>query len=304
MAGGADLGHSGKDGIHIAVRRQRFHILIMPARLALDPQLLPAPAVVSHPAGLKRHAVRFLIHIGHHQHFVRLVILYDHRHMPVAVQLKLVPPDRRIEGADRNAVTLAQRLDRQQLSGVLVDRMTRYTADIVFFQKLQQLVERDFRNRDDNRGSGHGKHIFDLLLPHQDKLRYICFQKRLIIGDRIGFRHAGHDLITAELKRDFLRDIHVVLSRVVQRRLLTARIEQLLNIFHALHITRSGHGDLGLIADGLDHVERFLMLRIAVGHIIDDQFIRVIVAVKSGQCRRVRINDRTVPETLDGIAFV
>ena len=131
MARRADLGNLGEDGILVAVRREGFHILEMSACLAFHPKFIPASAVVSHFTCFQCHIIRFLVHICHHQHFVGLIILHDHSHMPVAVQLKLFPWNRRIKGIYGDIIILAQRFDSQKFLGVLVDGIARNTADIV-----------------------------------------------------------------------------------------------------------------------------------------------------------------------------
>ena len=85
MAGRANLGNLRKNGVFVAVRRKGFHILEMAACLALHPEFITASAVIRHFSCFQGRVVGLLVHVGHHQHFIGLIVLHNNRHMPVAV---------------------------------------------------------------------------------------------------------------------------------------------------------------------------------------------------------------------------
>ena len=91
MAGSANLADFCQNRIIVAVNGQRFHILQMTACHSFGPQFLTAAAPVSHLTGLQSCLKCFLIHIGNHQHFRSLIILYHHRYQSVRIRTHIVP---------------------------------------------------------------------------------------------------------------------------------------------------------------------------------------------------------------------
>ena len=91
MTGISNLIHLGKEGIFITVGIKLLHILEMTACLTLDPEFIPAPAEIGHPAGGKGLFIGFFVHISYHQYLHRLFVLDHYRNMAIRIFLKLAP---------------------------------------------------------------------------------------------------------------------------------------------------------------------------------------------------------------------
>lgn len=87
MTGISNLIHLGKEGIFITVGIKLLHILEMTACLTLDPEFIPAPAEIGHPAGGKGLFVGFFVHISYHQYLQRLFVLDHYRNMTIRIFL-------------------------------------------------------------------------------------------------------------------------------------------------------------------------------------------------------------------------
>ncbi len=120
----------------------------------------------------------------------------------------------------------------------------------------------------------------------------------------VSLRHTGRDLVLAKFFRHLRRDFDVARLGIIESRFLTARIKQLFDIFHTLDVSGAGHGNLRLTADGLNDIQRLLMGGISLGHVVNNQFVCVVIAVKFRQSHRVRVDDGAVRKPFDGISFI
>ena len=74
-----------KQGILVTVDGQGFDILKMSGCLAFCPETLSAPAEIGHPSSFHRFFKCLLIHVCHHQHFGRLIMLGDNRKQSIGI---------------------------------------------------------------------------------------------------------------------------------------------------------------------------------------------------------------------------
>ena len=88
MASRSYLVNFNKNGITIAIQRERLHILGMSGSISLTPVLLPGPRPESNAAGCQGAAYGFIVHISDHQHLFGVELLDDSCHQSFVVTLE------------------------------------------------------------------------------------------------------------------------------------------------------------------------------------------------------------------------
>ena len=307
MAGRAHLIDSGQQGIHIAVAGQGPDILIMPAGIALDPELLPAPGPVGHLSGQNGMLIGLFIHIRDHQHLVSGRVLDNDRQQAVTVLYKGGPGINSLPHADRDMLLLHLLFDAQDPADPVIDRVAAYTADPFHVHQDRHVFIRDLLQ---DRDGLDPVHTGDLMpggpvdAVHIVKTADVLQDQLLIAQDRVCRQAAGSDLVPAESGSRFGSQFHIVFSGEIECRLTASGVEQLLDILQPADMAGAGHRDPYILADAADHVDGLVMLRVISGLVKDQQFIGGAVVIGHGQTQRIIVNNGMVPQAVDSPALI
>src|SRR5689334_12879226 len=79
----ADLVDLQQERVVVAIDKRVLDFLKISRLLAFEPRAFAGAAVIMRLAGFLGFFPRFLVHVGDHQHFTRLMVLHDHRHQAV-----------------------------------------------------------------------------------------------------------------------------------------------------------------------------------------------------------------------------
>jgi len=88
MARSAFLSNLEKQGVSVTIYVYFIDSLAISGFLALEPQSLPASAVIMHPARLKGFQQSFAVHVGKHD-YPPFHILHNGSHEPFVIKLHL-----------------------------------------------------------------------------------------------------------------------------------------------------------------------------------------------------------------------
>ena len=306
MACRSHLGNLCQNRILVTVQRQRLHILKMTGSQPFHPKLVPAAAPVSHPSGFQRRLIRFFIHIRQHQHFIRLVILNDDRNHAVAVFLEFRPRDRAFKRIDRNSRFPAGCLAFHQILSRTAHTCAGHGFHLRICQKICRCV---IRRQNHQRKRADSCDFFQLLFIAENHAGK-CLNPLPVSLKHLHVRHENRDFFLSKFSGHFLQQFTVRLLRKIQHRLLTSRIQDLLDVLHPADISPADHRDFRPVADPDQGADRLVMLCITLRKIQNQQFIRPSVGkicrqflhrklrdhrlrAKTGHCLPVpQINDR------------
>ena len=198
MAGCADLFHFGKQGVFVTVHGQGLHILEMPGCLSFDPLALTAPAVISHAPGLYSIVERFFIHIGHHKHFICLIVLDDHRDQPVGIQFEFAEIQDALKGGHLDPGIGAYILELVKIHVQVAYKQSGYALDTVALQDAKDLA---LLHRIGEYDAGKFGDVHDRVKVkpvHEYDLRAEFFDQMLLFEQRIKIIEGYRDPLFAE----------------------------------------------------------------------------------------------------------
>ena len=139
---------------------------------------------------------------------------------------------------------------------------------------------------------------------HQDEPGHIFLQQLLTGGKLRRMLIGDEDFVLAELQRDLLRDVRIAFQRIVQDSPSASGIEQLLHVLHALHIACTDDVHLGGGTDFLYGVQGLFMGLVPLGHIEDNQGVRVVLIVQMHQAQGIRLHHGGIRQTPDRMSVI
>ena len=276
----------------------------MTAGGAFQPKLVPAPAVIGHSASEKRLLIGFFIHVGHHQNLPGSIILHHHRHQPVVVFLKILPPICGIKGFHHNPVFPAQIFQCQNIPAVVVDSISRDSAHMLVGKYFHKLVQGNLIDLHIKGETGCSFRFSDLMRIHQKQAGNVLIQKLPVFVQHPGIVVGGQNPVPAKLLGYGFGQGNIALLFIVQYGPPAACVQQFFYILHMLYVSGARYIHLRHGTDFFQKLQCGFVLFVSLGHIKYDQFIHIIFIVELYQAQRIGFYHTGIRQTLYRMASV